>query len=86
MPMSGKQVGYFSYLMRLWREDGDDMLDPESKDVAPTDGRTVWRASLESALTGGWQTFANLDDLFAFLRRKTGAVSDSENDGEQAQR
>jgi hypothetical protein len=34
----------------------------------------TWLASVESSLTGKRQGFASLDDLFAFLRRQTGAV------------
>jgi hypothetical protein len=50
---------YMAYLLRLWRV----------KDR----GTVGWRASLESPHTGESQGFNNLDDLFTFLRRQTGA-------------
>ena len=59
--MSSEQPEYMSYLLRLWRDDGE--------------GATGWRASLESSLTGKRQVFASLDELFDFLRRQTGAMS-----------
>ena len=36
--MSPEQPDYLSYLLRMWREDGEES--------------TKWRASLESVLTG----------------------------------
>jgi hypothetical protein len=60
--MSHEQPVYLSYLLRLW---------PVS-----LDGDTVWRASLESALSGKRQGFAGLEDLLSFLRRRTGESSD----------
>ena len=75
----GKQSGYKSYLLRLWQDDSGDMLC--SREEAPVDHRedkATWRASLERSLTGQKQGFASLDDLFTFLRRQTGAVSDAE--------
>jgi len=59
--MGQEQPIYLSYLLRLWSTSVDD--------------ETVWRASLESALTGQRQSFANLDDLFDFLRRETSVLS-----------
>ena len=53
---------YQSYLLRLWS--------------AGVNGETVWRATLESALTPQRQGFASLDDLFDFLQRQTGLSSD----------
>ena len=53
---------YQSYLLRLWS--------------ARVDGETVWRASLESALTPQRQGFASLDDLFDFLQQQTGVSSE----------
>lgn len=60
---------YMSYLLRMWRSEGD---------------RVAWRASLESPLTGERQGFASLKDLFAFLQGQADspAGQDSEtNDG-----
>jgi hypothetical protein len=54
---------YVAYLLRLWR--------------VRSDGKTAWRASLESAHTGERQGFTSLDDLFRFLRQQTGVSSDS---------
>lgn len=44
---------YYSYLLRLWREDRND--------------ESIWRASLESAQTREQHNFATLDELIAFL-------------------
>ena len=41
--MSNEQPDYLSYLLRLWREDGEELSN--------------WRASLESALTGERHVF-----------------------------
>jgi hypothetical protein len=54
---------YVSYLLRLWQVAGK--------------GTTGWRASLESPRTGQSQGFASLEDLFQFLRRRTGGPSDA---------
>jgi hypothetical protein len=54
-----------SYLLRLWRaESGDRGV------------RWVWRASVEDPHTGQRRGFADLDRLFAFLRRETEGVED----------
>jgi len=60
--MSKEQPGYLSYLLRLW--------------PARIESETVWRASLDGALSGQRQGFASLDDLFDFLRQQTGMSSD----------
>lgn len=44
---------YYSYLLRLWREDRNE--------------ESIWRASLESAQTREQHNFATLDELIAFL-------------------
>jgi hypothetical protein len=62
--MMDKSVRYFSYLLRLWQTDDQ--------------GRPVWRASLESPGTGKRLGFADLDELFKFLRDQTLA-----SDGQQ---
>jgi hypothetical protein len=54
---------YLSYLLRLWRVGGDGGTHREEE--------AVWRASLESPLTGERIGFASLDALFAFLRQQT---------------
>jgi hypothetical protein len=61
-----RQLGYMSYLLRLWQVD--------TEGVIPHAGGTVWRASLESSLTGKRQGFTSLDELFEFLHRQMGAL------------
>ena len=56
--MSHKHRQYISYLLRLWRADGDEA--------------DVWRASLEDPHTGQRIGFADLQRLFAFLVEQTG--------------
>lgn len=58
--ISGKQILYRSYLLRLW--------------PATEQGQTVWRASLENPHTGERLGFASLERLFAFLEDQTTAV------------
>jgi hypothetical protein len=65
--------GYLSYLLRLWQVD--------TEGVIPQAGGMVWRASLESSLTGKREGFASLEELFEFLHRQMGVVT--EVDGRQ---
>jgi hypothetical protein len=51
--MTETASAYYSYLLRLWREDRND--------------ESIWRASLESAQTREQHNFATLDELIAFL-------------------
>jgi hypothetical protein len=60
-----QQNDYLAYLLRLWRMQGA--------------GAAGWRASLADPDSGERHGFASLDDLFLFLRRQTGAGSDTEN-------
>jgi hypothetical protein len=60
-----QEADYIAYLLRLWRMRGA--------------GSAGWRASLASPDSGERHGFASLDDLFRFLRRQTGAGSDTEN-------
>ena len=55
---SGEERDYLSYLVRLWR-----VADGE---------KTVWRGSLECALSGKTYNFASLDRLLGFLWEQTG--------------
>ncbi len=48
---------YFSYLLRLWRENGKDGMS--------------WRVSLESTETGDRLGFANLDLMFEYIKGQT---------------
>jgi hypothetical protein len=71
--MTSEQPDYLSYLLRLWREDGEE---PNN-----------WRASLESALTHKRYVFPSLMELFAFLQRQALAGRDAnEDDGTTEQR
>jgi hypothetical protein len=71
--MSSEQPDYLSYLLRLWREDGE--------------GPTNWRASLESALTRKRHVFPCMTELFAFLQRQTVVRCDvSEDESATGQR
>ena len=54
---------YLSYLLRLWRMEGD---------------AAAWRGSIESPHTGERLGFGSLDELFAFLREQTGTVPGTE--------
>jgi len=55
--MDDQQRQYRSYLLRLWR--------------AGSQGRWVWRASLEDPRSGERKSFADLERLFAFLKQQT---------------
>ena len=55
--MSGQRRKYRAYLLRLWQARQDETLS--------------WRASLERARTGERKGFANLEALFAYLRKQT---------------
>jgi len=63
---------YLSYLLRLWRENGDD--------------RPQWRASLEWPRTERRQSFSTLAGLFAFLEQETGLDSSNELPAEEGGR
>jgi hypothetical protein len=65
------QPDYLSYLLRLWRMQGD---------------AAAWRGSLESPHTGERRGFGSLDELFSFLREQTSAMSDNKcGDSEEVQ-
>jgi hypothetical protein len=60
---------YISYLLRLWRVNGENEPHPPEK--------AVWRASLEDPNTRERRAFAGLDELVDYLREQTGqAASD----------
>ncbi len=52
--MSDEPYEYHAYMLRLWRTQWK--------------GQWQWRASLESPSTGERQSFAGLEQCFAFLR------------------
>jgi hypothetical protein len=60
--MKEKPPGYFSYMLRLWQ--------------TGREGEATWRASLEDPHTGERCGFASLEELFSFLKRRTGLLSD----------
>jgi hypothetical protein len=64
--MISEQPDYLSYLLRLWREDGEEP--------------TTWRVSLESALTHKRYIFPSLMELFVFLQRQALAGCDANQD------
>ncbi len=92
--MTTEQPEYLSYLLRIWRvKNGgashptyDGSRRPNDRTHHGNDGlyhsqaATIWRASVDSPLTGERQGFARLDDLFDFLRRQTGATVDVNRD------
>ncbi|WP_152966205.1 hypothetical protein [Ornatilinea apprima] len=55
-PTSEERDAYHAFLLRLWR--------------TQSQGKTQWRASLESPHTGERQSFASLEQLFAFLSER----------------
>ena len=68
--MEKQRSDYVSFLLRLWRESSGQGPHPGAD-------ATVWRASLQEPLAGERVSFANLEELFAYLRQKTGAMSDA---------
>ena len=62
--MVKKQTSYMAYLLRLWR--------------VKEEGKTTWRASLQSPQTRERRGFASLDALFDFLQQQTETALDSE--------
>jgi len=64
--MNQNRQRYVSYVLRLWQ--------------VTIEGQPVWRASLESALTGERRGFANLEDLFEFLREETAVKREPKRD------
>jgi hypothetical protein len=62
--MTKEQPDYLSYLLRLWRVNGQSSDEPDPAKV-------MWRASLESPFTRERWNFATLDDLVDFLRVQT---------------
>jgi len=63
---AGEARDYAAYLLRLWRERSGES--------------TRWRASLQDPHSGERVGFASLEELFVYLRRKTGNLL--EGDGE----
>ena len=76
--MSEAQIGYRSYLLRLWAGRQDD--------------EPVWRVSLESIQTQQQWSFATLDDCFTFLQEQgkillgSNQNMDPQNEGDDPRR
>jgi hypothetical protein len=81
---------YLSYLVRLWRAEGPaepgaaepgaaepGAAEPEAAEPGAAEPSALWRVSVESAQTGETAMFADLDDLFAFLKEQTGTGPDT---------
>ena len=64
--MSENRQRHMSYVLRLWQ--------------VTIEGQPVWRASLESALTGQRRGFANLEDLLDFLREEIAVKRESKRE------
>ena len=60
--MSEGQPRHLSYLLRLWQIESQ--------------GRLVWRASLQEARSGERRGFPDLEALIAYLREETAARTD----------
>ncbi len=56
--MCDEPDAYQTYVLRLWR--------------GQCRGRWQWRASIESPYTGERQSFADLEQLFAYVREQCG--------------
>ena len=66
--MSENRRRYISYLLRLWQVESE--------------GRFVWRTSLQDPRTGQRRGFASLEALFAFLIGETGSEPESDTASE----
>jgi hypothetical protein len=69
--MAEQRRDYKAYLLRLWR--------------VSSEGKTAWRASLESARTGQRKGFTSLGDLFRFLRQQTDTSSGSDESATESE-
>jgi hypothetical protein len=68
--MSNEPKGYQTYLLRLW--------------YVQVQGKTQWRASIESPHTGERQLFANLEQLFAFVGERCESQAPGEPEVERS--
>jgi hypothetical protein len=66
---------YQSYLLRLWQESAGEPPVVELVDSDEPRAPPLWRASLESPGTGERHGFASLEDLYAYLDKKTGSLA-----------
>jgi hypothetical protein len=70
--MPKDEPDYLSYLLRLWRVRDGEKPSCGAGEAHRAEEQGIWRVSLHSVHTGEQQSFASLDDLFAFLQRQTG--------------
>jgi hypothetical protein len=54
---------YVSFLIRLWREESPEVLEPAAD----------WQGEVEHIQSGRHWTFSTLDELLSFLRRQAEA-------------
>jgi len=66
--MNSGKGSYLAFMLRLW--------------PVEQDGEIVWRASLESPLTGERRGFASLEALIAFLRGEIVRMEGPEKPGD----
>lgn len=64
--MRDEHTHYLAYMLRLW--------------VVDSNNQSVWRASLESPVTGDRQAFRSLAALFEFLEEKTSRPAQNEEE------
>jgi hypothetical protein len=69
---------YLSFLLRLWRVTSGVGPDPNGEGM-------VWRVSLQDTLTDDRISFANLEDLVAFLQRKMDVALDVGKDAAESE-
>ena len=69
--MAKERPKYLSYLLRLWRANGQAADDRD-------EASAVWLASLESSRTHERWAFRTLEELFDYLRGETGAARDAD--------
>jgi hypothetical protein len=62
--MKQNQHSYFSYILRLWRVEGEEVQ-------AGCVNESKFRASLDDPQTGDRVGFANLEALFDYIRKVT---------------
>jgi len=58
--MITEEIGYRSFLLRLWH--------------MKHNGRRIWRASLENPRSGEQQTFSSLEELVLYLHNLEGIM------------
>jgi hypothetical protein len=67
--MKQNQHSYFSYILRLWRVEGEEVQ-------VGCEGESKFRASLDDPQTGDRVGFADLEALFDYIREVTKYAND----------